>query len=490
LSRSIAHLGIAGLLLLPACHRAQTATSADQAVLDRRREGLARLMAAARRGSLLPFDKMLVVADQGLVRQVLAATLPFERVIVNRYRIRVSRADVHFEDGFGLVRLDGEASFADRAETEGHAEVTVFGGLDVVALDPQTGILRGSVKIIALDARRVNVYGVKSSIVEDLVEQLGREQLDSFSALASSIEIPVAARGQRHRPRGGPGRGAYRRRDDPRPRGRGRRQGLRRQALGLRGRLDRHRRLEPCARAREGEPVPGRRVAMKASLASRLLTAGLAAACLAAACRLRSGAEYFEGQRAAHERQRAEFAKIVATDPVVAEALAQGGDVILGIRPALVEDVLQEVAARYLDRVALDLPLEKQVHDSHELTVGTFLGKMNAGTWTLDVTIHRVRGLLRARPPSVKPGPDNTLAVNVPVVLQEGHGAATVHFTWDSRSLASVVLQGLRGHEAPRRRGDLERVPRSRAPSSSPPARRGCDWSRNSSSASSASRSA
>ena len=41
----------------------------------------------------------------------------------------------------------------------------------------------------------------------------------------------------------------------------------------------------------------------------------------------------------------------------------------------------------------------------------------------------------------MKPGPDNTLAVNVPVVLQEGHGAATVHFTWDSRSLASVVCK-------------------------------------------------
>ena len=62
---------------------------------------------------------------------------------------------------------------------------------------------------------------------------------------------------------------------------------------------------------------------------------------------------------------------------------------------------LREVAARYLDHVALDLPLEKQVHDTHELTVGTFLGKVTAGTWTLDVTIHRVRGLLRARPPSV-----------------------------------------------------------------------------------------
>jgi hypothetical protein len=205
LARSIGRLAVAALVLLPACHRAQTATSAEQAVLDRRREGLARLMAAARQGSLLPFTKMLVVADERLVQQVIAATLPFERVIADRYRIRVSRAEVHFDDGFGLVRLDGEASFADRAETEGHAEVTVFGGLDVVALDPQSGVLRGSVKIIALDARRVNVYGVKSSIVEDLVEQLGRVQLDSFSALASSIEIPVRLESSVTLPAVGPG---------------------------------------------------------------------------------------------------------------------------------------------------------------------------------------------------------------------------------------------------------------------------------------------
>lgn len=207
LSRSIARralAALAALAFLPACHR-QTATSAEQAVLDRRREGLAALMAAARRGSLLPFTKMLVVADEGLVRQVLAATLPFERVIVDRYRIRVSRADVHFDDGFGLVRLDGEASFVDRPEAEGHAEVTVYGGLDVVALDPESGVLRGSVKVIALDARRVNVYGVKSALVEDLVEQLGREKLDSFSALASTIEIPVRLERSVTLPAVGPG---------------------------------------------------------------------------------------------------------------------------------------------------------------------------------------------------------------------------------------------------------------------------------------------
>ncbi|HEV7501133.1 MAG TPA: hypothetical protein VGQ33_14065 [Vicinamibacteria bacterium] len=180
---------------------------------------------------------------------------------------------------------------------------------------------------------------------------------------------------------------------------------------------------------------------MKASPAARVVAAGLPVAVLAAACQMRSAAEYFEGQRAQHERRRAEFAALAAKDPVVTEALAQGGDVILGIRPALVEGVLREVAARYLDRVALDLPLETQVHDAHALTVGTFLGKVNAGTWTLDVTIHRVRGRLRARPPRVATAPDNTLTVSLPVVLQEGHGSATVHFSWDSRSIASVVCK-------------------------------------------------
>jgi hypothetical protein len=204
LTRSNVRLALAVVALLPACHR-QTATGAEQAVLERRRQGLAGLIAAARRGSLLTFDKMLVVADEGLVRQVIAATLPFERVILDRYRIRVSRAEVHFDDGFGLVRLDGEASFADRSASEGHAEVTVFGGLDVVALDPESGVLRGSVKIIALDARRVNVYGVRSVMVEDLVEQLGREKLDAFSALASAIEIPVRLERSLTLPAVGPG---------------------------------------------------------------------------------------------------------------------------------------------------------------------------------------------------------------------------------------------------------------------------------------------
>src|SRR5439155_305279 len=85
--------------------------------------------ARAGRGPLIPFDKVLVVADERLLRDVIAASLPFERVIRDRYLVRVLRAEVHLEDGLGLVRLEGDARFADQPASEGQAEVTVYGSL-------------------------------------------------------------------------------------------------------------------------------------------------------------------------------------------------------------------------------------------------------------------------------------------------------------------------------------------------------------------------
>jgi hypothetical protein len=170
-------------------------------------------------------------------------------------------------------------------------------------------------------------------------------------------------------------------------------------------------------------------------------TALLFAVLLAASCRLPRGEATDAERRAEHARLRGEFETLAAQDAVVTEALAQGGDVILGARPALVEEVFREVAARYLDEVVLDLPLEKTIHESRELEVGTFLGKVKAGTWTLDVTIHRVQGRLRARPPKVAVAPDNRLVLDVPVSLEEGHGTVTARFAWKSGSLASVVCR-------------------------------------------------
>src|SRR6185503_670487 len=52
--------------------------------------------------------------------------------------------------------------------------------------------LRGRIDLLAVDARRVAVLGVPMSAdAERVVEELGRERLESFAVLASGLEIPV-----------------------------------------------------------------------------------------------------------------------------------------------------------------------------------------------------------------------------------------------------------------------------------------------------------
>jgi hypothetical protein len=202
--RSLAALLGLGLAACHAGHHHETVATAEEAVLRRQQQGLGDLLAAAERGDLLPFDSVLVAVDQALVQRLLQATLPFERVIAGKYRVRVSGVEVKFEDGFGLVRLDGRASLADRPESEVFAEVGLYGALDVVELDRTTGTLRGSVSIIALDARAVSVLGATIPQAERLVEDFGREKLDAFGALASRLEIPVSVEGSLSLPAVGP----------------------------------------------------------------------------------------------------------------------------------------------------------------------------------------------------------------------------------------------------------------------------------------------
>ena len=173
------------------CRRELPPPRADEAVLQRQRAGLESLLEEAARGPLVPFDSVLVVVDQALIQDLLASAMPYERVI-SRYRIRVTAASVRFDDGFALVRLDGRASLAASPEAAAFADVSVFGGLDVLDLDPDTGLLRGEVRVIGVDARRVTVMGVGAPAdAEALIEQLGREKLEGFGVLASRLQIPV-----------------------------------------------------------------------------------------------------------------------------------------------------------------------------------------------------------------------------------------------------------------------------------------------------------
>jgi len=133
--------------------------------------------------------------------------------------------------------------------------------------------------------------------------------------------------------------------------------------------------------------------------------------------------------------------QLLGKDPLVSAVSARKGDVHVTIQSSLVRDLVKAVARRYLDRVELDLPLEKTVHETGTLKKGTFLGKMKAGDWDVTVVIHRVRGVLAAGEPQLLVASGNGLRVQMPVTIEKSEGSATVRFKWDSSGLANVLCR-------------------------------------------------
>ena len=164
--------------------------SAEEQGLARRIQGLQALLKDAEQhgGRVVRFEDVLIVVRQKLIQEVLDTSLPLERVVGDRFRIRLLAARVLLEDGFAPVELSGEASLKDQGDVR--AEVAVFGGLDLVDLDPASGILRGRVRIFAIEARTTAVLGIGVP-AERLVEDISREKLEVFAPLLSSIAIPV-----------------------------------------------------------------------------------------------------------------------------------------------------------------------------------------------------------------------------------------------------------------------------------------------------------
>ena len=161
----------------------------EEVLLERRRQGVEAMIATARDGGrLIPFDQILVVVRQELVRHLIEATLPYEQILSQRYRVRAESAQVTFDDGFALVQLRGRASLVEDRDTA--AEIDVYGAIDIVELDPKTGVLHGRVKVLAVQTQRVDVAGIRAP-VRRLVDDLSREQLSAFEPLLSNIEIPI-----------------------------------------------------------------------------------------------------------------------------------------------------------------------------------------------------------------------------------------------------------------------------------------------------------
>ena len=384
----------------------------------RQLQGLSALVAEAEAGALFPDvpDRVLVVVDQGLVQRLLTALTPSEHVVAERYHVVVTGARVVFEDGFALVRLDGRASLAGVRESDVFADLTVVGDLELPPEQEKPDVLNARIHVLGVEARQVLV-GARSRSAEELVEELGRTKLEDFASLASSLEIPVRQQYQITIPAVGPG-GPVR---------------IAAATLPLRLTLR-------SVRAFHGKLW----IAMGASVGGAAAPPSSAAPPAAAPpgpdLRGLSPDEQLLRLRQEHRRLRERFESVIASEALVKQTERVRGDLVASVGAGLVKQVAQETVRHYFDRVTLDLS-GIEVRESGKVGADTFLGRVNAGEWTVDLNLHHVRGLLRARAPKIELEAGEQVELHVPVLLEEGQGTAAIHFAWEASGLAKIVCR-------------------------------------------------
>ena len=185
-------LGLVLAALLPACRRDDDSGArarAEKLLLERQIAGLKTLVAAAEGKSLLKSGQLLIGADEATVQALIAATLPQERVVGERYRLRLERAEVQFRASQGVVVLKGRASPIAAPDT--FVDVTLQGGLDEVAVRQGAGTLVGRIAVDHLQVDRAAAAGAEGTALRSLAETLGRERLDALSELVPPLEIPI-----------------------------------------------------------------------------------------------------------------------------------------------------------------------------------------------------------------------------------------------------------------------------------------------------------
>jgi len=387
---------------------------AEEAVLDRRRQGLAALLQSARAGPIVSrdADRVLFVVDQSLVAALLATQVPREYVIDETYRVWITGARLTFEDGLALVRLDGRASLVG-ADEDVYADVAVFGDLEVLREQPSAAVLRTRINLIAVDARRVEVVGRRRS-ADEVVERIGKARLSAFAAIASGLEIPVRHEHAIELPAVTDGPARIEAETLPLRLALADVKAFRgRLWISMAASLD----AAPAVAPPSVRPLPAPRPESREPPAERL-------------ARLRREVDAL----------RAEFVALAAKDALVEKGAAAEGHLTASVSPALFEAVVRRIADRYLDRVALDLDGLK-VTKGGEIHKDTFFGSIQAGDWTASIDFPRVRGVLRAGVPEVRLPGDNRVLVELPVHLERGSGTARVHFQWDSRALVNLVCQ-------------------------------------------------
>lgn len=153
--------------------------------------GLRLLAAQLERGEpVLPPDEIAVAIDAAVVRELIAAELPFE-TDVDRFHVRLTTVELSFH-GSPVVVLGGAAWLRDRPELAGTLSAT--GAIDDITIDAGSGMLRARLAVDEITIEQT--AGLAAWLSERGLDELALTSRSQLGPLLPPLEIPVRVQQQ------------------------------------------------------------------------------------------------------------------------------------------------------------------------------------------------------------------------------------------------------------------------------------------------------
>ncbi len=184
--------GLAGLVLallavaLGCADRGARELGQRRAVLGREVAGLRQLAAQLEREEpVVAPEDVAVAIDDSLVRELIAAQLPFE-TDVDRFRVRLTGVEVRFH-GSAVVELRGQARLRDRPEIE--SSLSALGAIEDITIDATTGMLRARIAVDEITIQQA--AGFEAWLSERGLDEIALTIRSQLVSLLPPLEIPV-----------------------------------------------------------------------------------------------------------------------------------------------------------------------------------------------------------------------------------------------------------------------------------------------------------
>jgi hypothetical protein len=170
-----------------ACRTAEplehTRLRAQKHFLQAQIAGLEDVVGRAERGEMTTLDDVAIGVDEGVVQQLLSVTLPIERVVGQRLRIRIDSARPLFRGNQAAVTFRARAASEDLPSA--YLTLELAGTLGDFRLEE--GRLTTHPRILHFGVVESSVGTVAASALQELV----RANLPAIEAEIPSLEIPV-----------------------------------------------------------------------------------------------------------------------------------------------------------------------------------------------------------------------------------------------------------------------------------------------------------